>query len=130
MKTGVQKSLLMTDELNNHTTMVFERHDDDEEDSEEEDIEKNFIKATEFPKRKIALHELYKEEMDNLENLQCRSTFFNMLAFGYKTYESVISDIEMTNDSFNQLQGLIFNELNENQYQSEKNNDKDLLKAC
>ena len=54
--------------------------------------------------------------MDNLENLQCRSTFFNMLAFGYKTYESVISDIEMTNDSFNQLQGLIFNELNENQY--------------
>ena len=43
MKTGVQKSLLMTDELNNHTTMVFERHDDDEEASEEEDIEMNFI---------------------------------------------------------------------------------------
>ena len=116
MKTDVQKSLQMTDELNNHTTLIFEQHDLDQETSAADDIENNFIKATEFPKRKMALHELYKEEMENLENLQCRSTFFNMLAFGYKTYDSVISDIEMTTDSFDQLQGLIFNELNENQY--------------
>ena len=58
------------------------------------------MNATEFPKRKLALYELYKEEMENLENLQCRSTFFNMLAFGYKSYESVVGDIEMTNNSF------------------------------
>ena len=53
-----------------------------------------------------------------------------MLAFGYKTYEDVTSDIEMNNENFSQLQGLIFNELCENQYQSEKNNDKELLKVC
>lgn len=68
--------------------------------------------------------------MEYFENLQCRETFFNLLAFGYKTYQGVTQDIEMTTANFEQLQGLIFNELCENQYQSDKNNDKELLKVC
>ena len=53
-----------------------------------------------------------------------------MLAFGYKSFESVSADIEMTNENFVRLQGLVFNELVENQDQSARNQDKDLLKVC
>ena len=64
-----------------------------------------------------------------MESLQCRATFFNLLAFGYKSYEGVSADVDMTNERFAQLQGLIFNELCETQYQSERTNDKELLKV-
>lgn len=54
--------------------------------------------------------------MEYYENLQCRSTFFNMLAFGYKSYDMVAKDLDMTNDNYKMLQNLIFNELCETQY--------------
>jgi len=53
--------------------------------------------------------------MENLQNLQCRETFFNMLAFGYKTLEEVTAQIDMNEQSFSQLQSLTFNEITENQ---------------
>ena len=113
----IQRSLKMTDELNNHCTLVMEANDYDKDDNrdEEEDIEQNFVDATKCPDRKVALNQVYREELENLQNLQCRSTFFNLLAFGYKTYESVAEDIQMNTDKFNELQALIFNELSESQ---------------
>ena len=117
----IQSLLYMTDELNSHAVKVFEKDDEEQEEVKDSDLERNFVDATAIPKKQAALHQLYKEEISNLENLQCRSTFFNMLAFGYKSYESVGADIQMTNESFAQLQGLVFNELCENQSQSAKN---------
>lgn len=52
--------------------------------------------------------------MEYYDNMQCRSTFFNLLAYGYKTFEGVASDMEMTTENFKLLQGLVFNDLCEN----------------
>ena len=106
----------MDDELNNHAVFVLEKHDEDDQDVNQDDLQKFFVDATKYPTKKSTLHQLYKEEMEYIENLQCRQTFFNLLAFGYKTYEGVTTDIEMSNEGFAQLQGLIFNELCENQF--------------
>ena len=83
----------MTDELHSLALKVFEKDDEELEQVKDLDLEKNFVDATAIPKRQAALHQLYKEEISNLENLQCRTTFFNMLAFGYKSYESLSADI-------------------------------------
>ena len=61
------------------------------------------MEATKFPTKKASLYQLYKEECEYVENLQCRQTFFNLLAYGYKTYEGVTTDIDMTSDSFAKL---------------------------
>jgi len=68
--------------------------------------------------------------MANLENLQCRATFFNLLAFGYKTYEEAVSDIEMNEATFRQLLNLMFREFSEKKIQSLKNNETGQLKEC
>ena len=53
-----------------------------------------------------------------------------MLAFGYKSYSDVTKDIDMTTDTFSQLQSLVFCELQEVQTFASQNKDQSLLKAC
>ena len=77
-----------------------------------------------MPDRKVSLYQLYSEEQANLQNLQCRATFFNLLAYGYKSYEGIAADMELTEASFSQLQDLVFNELTETHGQAERNSDK------
>jgi len=78
----------------------------------------------------VTLNKMYSEEMRYLENLQCRATFFNILAYGYKTQDDAMADIDRSEETYEQLQKLIFNEISENQILSEKNSDKELLQAC
>lgn len=99
-KSDIQKALSMTDELANHCTFIFERNDISEESVDQEVLQKNFVEATKFSERKVSLHQLYAEEMEYLEKLQCRNMFFNMLAYGYKSFESIAVDIEMNDASF------------------------------
>ena len=68
-KSDIQRALNMTDELNNHATLVFEQHDDDQKEINHDDLQKNFVDATKFPDRKVTLHQLYIEEMEYFENL-------------------------------------------------------------
>ena len=129
-KSEIQRCLDMTDELNNHATIMLERNDLDEvAEPADRDLTRNFTDATKISDRKVALHELYKEELAYQESLQCRGAFFNLLAYGYKTFESIAEDMDMSAENFAQLQGLIFNEMRENNYQSDKNNDKNLMRV-
>ena len=86
----------MTDELNNHTIVSFEKHDVEQEDVDKTKLQDNFVKATKISDRKVSLYQIYKEEQENLQNLQCRATFFNLIAFGYKNFDVIASDIDMT----------------------------------
>ena len=104
----------MSDELGNHATTIYERKDQERAKEDGKDLYENFVTATSLKEGSSSLYKHYKEGMANLESLLSRATFFNMLAYGYKSYEMVCTDIEMTSGSFAQLQGLIFNELCEN----------------
>ena len=73
----------MTDELANHVTYCLEAHDKETENVDQEKLQKNFDAAMKLSK-KASLHEMYGDELKYLENLQCRATFFNILAYGYK----------------------------------------------
>lgn len=79
---------------------MLEQADDKEpEEMKSDGLASSFVTAIEVP-QKERLHSCYQREVQSLNDLQCRATFFNMLAFGYKSYSDVTKDIEMTTDSF------------------------------
>lgn len=93
----------MSDYLANHATIVFEAHDNEEDTHDSSDQQKKWLEATKLPDRRVSLNQLYKEELENYENLQCRLTFFNALAFGYKSFDTVAGDLEMKQENFDLL---------------------------
>ena len=99
---------------------VFEENDCPAVAVNDADVAKNFFKAVQVPKDYNSLHFLYKSELESIESLQCRATFFNILAYGYKSYEGIVQDIDMEKEKFDQLQNLIICELQDSQSQAEK----------
>lgn len=63
-------------------------------------------------------------------NLLCRDTFFNLIAFGYKSYASISNDLEMSASIFSQLQSLVVAELSAIFAQSAHGQDKSMMKMC
>ena len=86
----------MSDELANYATCYMEAKDPLNAVSmlDQERIVKNFDNLMKINTSKVSLHQLYDNELKYLENLQCRATFFNILAFGYKTQDEAMNDIE------------------------------------
>ena len=84
-ETDVQRALKMDDELANFTTFAFEEHDATAENADQEKLLREFEDAVRLPgDARSSLNSLYFEELEVLESLQYRTTFFNLLAYGYK----------------------------------------------
>ena len=76
--------------MSKHTVKVMEKHDCDAVVTSESDIAKGFFYAIQVPKDYSSLHFVFKGELESIESLQCRATFFNILAYGYKSYEGIV----------------------------------------